>query len=225
MYTYNNLDRLDSPNGRKYRTPSGVLPSVTTILDATKSDAKKEILNQWRERIGVEKANKITKISATIGTLFHENMENYLLQRPRCSKSGMHYKIANKMADVVIEKGMCNVTKVFGVEAMLYFPGLYAGTADFIGDVYGQLSIGDFKNTRRPKTEEMVEDYYYQLVAYGMAHNELFQTNIKQGVIWMCAREPECLGEYQEFVLCGDKWNEYETKWINRIQQYYDALK
>ena len=55
------------------------------------------------------------------------------------------------MAKIVIEKGMCNVTEVWGSEVPLYFPELYAGTTDCVGVHLGDESILDFKQTNKPK--------------------------------------------------------------------------
>lgn len=82
----------------------------------------------------------------------------------------------------------------------------------------GDEAIMDFKNTRKPKKKEWLGGYFMQLAAYAMAHNELFETKIRKGVIFMVAREDQYLGEYQEFVVDLEEW---EDKWLDRLEMFY----
>ena len=78
----------------------------------------------------------------------------------------------------------------------------------------------DFKNSRQVKTREMIEDYFMQLAAYALSHNEMFSTNINRGVVMMATRE----GKYLEFVIEGDEFTHYETMWANKVCSYYDRF-
>ena len=61
-FDYQPIPRVTIEGRRYYATPDGNnLPSVTTILDRTKSPEKVEALNQWRRRVGAEKAQQIKK--------------------------------------------------------------------------------------------------------------------------------------------------------------------
>lgn len=79
-YEYKPLSR-ETVNGRRlYATPTGEkLPSVTTILDKTKSEEKKQALANWRKRVGVQKAQQITTEAANRGTRMHTYLEHYVL--------------------------------------------------------------------------------------------------------------------------------------------------
>jgi genome maintenance exonuclease 1 len=56
-FKYKALERATVDGSRKYATPDGEkLPSVTTILDATKSEESKQALANWRKRVGHAKA-------------------------------------------------------------------------------------------------------------------------------------------------------------------------
>ena len=58
------------PTGRTYTTPEGKkYPSVTTVLGA--SEDSKDGLNAWRQRIGEEEADKITRQAGARGTAVH----------------------------------------------------------------------------------------------------------------------------------------------------------
>ena len=51
-YNYKPLNRIDGAS-RLYETPDGArVPSVTTILDRTKSEESKQALQNWRKRVG-----------------------------------------------------------------------------------------------------------------------------------------------------------------------------
>jgi genome maintenance exonuclease 1 len=124
------------------------------------------------------------------------------------------------MAKVVIEKGLSNVNEVWGVEVPLYYPGLYAGTTDGCGLHLNDESILDYKQTNRAKRREWIDDYFVQLLMYATAHNEVHGTNIRKGVIFMCS----AANEYQEFVLEGAEWAEYEQRMWARLEQYYSQI-
>lgn len=219
-YEYKDIPKTTKEDGeRTYDTPSGKLPSVTTILDKT---SDKTQIFEWKKRIGSKNADYITKLSANVGTCFHKHLENFIKDEPRPTGSSLVRKYAKIISDVVIEKGLVKVDQIWGLECSLYFPGLYAGTADVIGIWKGKPAIMDFKNTRRPKKEEWLEGYFLQLTAYAMAHNEMFGTDIQTGVIMMVAREDEYLGEYQEFEI---KIKDWEDKWLTVLEKYYGIVK
>jgi hypothetical protein len=99
------LERTDTPTGRKYQTPSGdLVSSVTTILSATQSEESKNILKQWRDRVGDQEADRITKNATDIGTLLHNQLENYLLQKPVEWKTNMLHQLTRKMFSRVVEE-------------------------------------------------------------------------------------------------------------------------
>jgi genome maintenance exonuclease 1 len=123
------------------------------------------------------------------------------------------------MADVIIENGLNKVNEVWGMEQALYFPGLYSGTTDLVGVYDGEPAVMDYKQTNKPKKAEWVEDYYLQLTAYIMAHNEVYGTDIKRGVIFMCSRD----FQYQQFEVTPDTFNKYQDMWLGKIEEYLNA--
>lgn len=213
-FKYPDLSRKTYTNGsRLYNTPTGFLPSVTTILSET---SDKTGLKEWENRVGTETANRERKEAADLGTLMHEHLENHIRGIERPSGNNFIRKMAKTMADVIIESGLANMNEVWGMESGLYFPHLYAGTADLIGVHRDKESILDFKSTKKPKKEEWIENYFLQGTAYALAHNELFGTNIQQIVIFMVSRE----FEYQEFVVSTSKFGKYSKEWVARLNQY-----
>lgn len=210
-YTYAPLSKTQTAAGRLYLTPSGnKLPSVTTILNKT---ADKTFLIKWRKRVGEQEANRITNISTGLGTKMHKMLEDYLCDDTQPTGN----LFATAMANAIITNGLCDVDEVWGLEVGLFSENLYAGTTDCVGVHKGTPAIIDFKNSRKPKRKEWVEDYFLQLTAYAHSHNEMYGTTINKGVIMLATHD--C--EYQEFVIEGDEFEHYSTKWAHRVENYY----
>jgi genome maintenance exonuclease 1 len=106
---------------------------------------------------------------------------------------------------------------VYGIEAVMHYPGLYAGSADLVGIHKGEDAIMDFKQTNKPKQEAWIGDYFLQLAAYGMAHDHVYGTQINKGVIMMCSID----NYYQEFIVEGEKFRYYKHEFLRRLDQYY----
>ena len=224
------MSRVTEDGQRLYATPDGKrLPSVTTVLDKTKPEEKKAALNEWRRRVGVENAQKITTEAANRGTRMHTYLEDYIKQGQLRERGSNPFGWASHaMAQTVIEDGLRNVNEIWGVEIPLYFPSLYAGTTDGCGLHLNEESILDYKQTNKPKREEWIEDYYLQLTAYALAHNEVYGTNIRKGVVLMCVKPPvDDMGNplarpvYQEFVLQPERFDYWADQWWRRLEQYY----
>ena len=69
------LTQINTDNRRRYETDTGNLyPSVTTILQKKAAPW----IAKWRERVGEEEANRISRVAATRGTKIHKLCENAL---------------------------------------------------------------------------------------------------------------------------------------------------
>ena len=216
-FQYQNCQQINDPVTRKrvYQTPDGErLPSVTTILSATKDMTA---LNEWRKRVGHEKAQQITTEAAGVGTAMHANLERFLIGEQRQPGNNPVHVQANKMADVIIENGLSNMSEIWAMEQSLYFPGLYSGTTDGIGVFNGEPCVFDHKQTNKPKKAEWLDDYYMQLCAYILAHNEVYGTNIRRGVVFMCSRDLQ----YQQFDLLPENFNMWQDRWLDKVAEYY----
>ena len=218
-YNYTHISRESVEGKRHYCLPDGSkVPSVTTILDKTKPQEAKDSLLAWRKRVGEAKAKEITTEAAGRGTRMHKFLEDFIKTGTLTAPGSNPYsKESYRMAQHVIEHGLKNVSEVWGVEIPLYFPGLYAGTTDCVARWDDHLTILDFKQTNRPKKTEWIEDYFLQLAAYAMAHNELYNTNIQQGVILMCSANYEP----QNWIVSGLEFQRYCDAWSQRVDQFY----
>jgi hypothetical protein len=228
-YNYAPLNRTTIEGKRHYCLPDGSkVPSVTTILDRTKPEEKRQALANWKKRVGETKAQEITTEAANRGTRMHAYLEHYVLQEDMKPLPGNPFAHPSWfMAAEIILQGLTNVDEFWGVEVPLYYSGLYAGTTDCIGVWKGQPTIMDFKQTNRPKKREWIDDYFLQLCAYAGAHNDMHGTCINQGVILM-AQQPLVLEDgsigkpvYTEYVIEGDEFAYWNDQWLRRVEMYY----
>jgi len=218
-FNYTEMSRTNINGSRHYLTPDGdKLPSVTTILSATKSEESKEALNNWRKRVGVQKAQEITTEAASRGTRMHKWLENYIMDDVLGFPGSNPYsQQSHRMAENIISCGLNKCSEFWGTEISLYYPKIYAGSTDLVGVHDNSPAILDFKQSNKLKKREWIDDYFVQLVAYANAHNAVYGTTISKGVIMMCTAD----FVYQEFILEGDEFKHYENIWFKKLEEYY----
>lgn len=218
-YNYAKLDRQTINGERRYATPDGEkLPSVTTILDATKPEEAKKALREWRKRVGEKQAQQITTEAAGRGTRMHKWLENYIKTGETGEPGSNPYSLqSHQMAQSIIREGLSKCDEFWGTEVPLYYPKVYAGTTDLVGVHDGSEAIMDHKQTNKPKKREWIEDYFIQLAAYAAAHNEVHGTKIRKGVIFMCSAD----NQYQEFIAEGSDFDQWTDRWFKRVEEYY----
>jgi hypothetical protein len=221
-FNYQRFDRVTIEGSRRYATPDGEkLPSVTTILDATKSEESKKALMEWRKRVGAQKAQEIITEAAGRGTRMHKYIEDYIktgvLTEPG---SNPYSQQSHKMAQEIINKGLDKCDEAWGVEVPLYLPKIYAGTTDLCGVHDGCEAIMDHKQSNKVKKREWIEDYFVQSTAYAEAHNEVYGTKIRKGVIFMCTADVQ----YLEFIVEGNEFDKYKDMWFRRVEEYYQKF-
>jgi len=173
------ISRKTTPQGRRYFTPEGkAYPSITTILGQL---SKKSIM-EWRARVGEEEANRISSFAASRGTAVHKLAEDYINNDPDWDKGVMPHNLASFLdLKHIIDTRLNNV---WFQEEFLYSDKLEtAGQVDCIAEFDGELSIIDFKTSRKPKKKEWIENYFIQTSFYAAAFYERTGIPIKQGVI------------------------------------------
>ena len=158
---------------RHYDIGQEKLPSVTTILQATQSDEKKKVLEDWKNRVGADNAENIKNEAANRGSIMHRIIEGYLLGQRHADLSDQGI-LAGTMAQTIIDEGLeGSMDEIWGTEITLYYPKLYAGASDLAGVYEGRESIMDFKQSNKPKQKAWITDYLLQLAAYATAHNQV----------------------------------------------------
>ena len=229
-FDYKPIPRVVVEGKRFYATPDGArLPSVTTILDRTKPEEKRQALENWKRSVGVERAQQITTEAANRGTRMHTYLERYIKDGVMPARGSNPFGWPSYvMAQTIIDQGLRHVSEFWGIEVPLYFPEIYAGTTDGAGLHLNEQCILDYKQTNKPKRREWIDDYFMQLAAYAEAHNEVYGTAIKKGVVLMCVKpdldaDHNIIGQpqYQEFVLEGSEFDYYRAAWWRRVEQYY----
>ena len=218
IYTYPELKRQESDEGRFYLdSKNHPVPSVTTVLNKTSN--KEDSIQQWRNRVGEEEANRIIKQSTDIGTMVHEALELYLNEKEwRNFSDNQDGVLAERMTEKFIESGLNSITEVWGLEVGLILDGLYAGTADCVGKINGVPSLIDFKTARKMKKREWIEDYFLQCCAYANAHNVMFNTDINQIVILMIDRDLI----FKEFIVKPTEFNILTKLWKKRLIEFHN---
>jgi len=217
-YVYPKSTR-ESIEGLRHYTVDGEerrLPSVTTVIAQTKDKKDKESIERWKQKVGEARAEEIKNEAAARGTAMHKYLEDLILGQRSMDLTTTGQE-AQRMAEIIVDRGLNRCSDIYGVEAVLYYPGLYAGSCDLIGKIDDKVSIIDFKQTNKPKQREWIGDYFLQMAAYGMAHDAVYNTAIEQGVILMCSRD----GYFQEFVIEGKEYREAKYEFLRRLDQFY----
>ena len=214
------------------RNKNGFLICDFKIVDKYKYKAysrNDESLAQWRKRVGEEQATRITVDAARRGTEMHLVLEKYCQAIPYLNLTSQGNQ-SRLMAHTIVEN-LGKLKEIWGSEVHLmyeeYCPSLYpdpknmawAGQTDVVGLYDDKPTIIDFKQANKLKKKEWIEDYYYQIAAYSLAH-KAYYGEITQGIIAICTRNYE----YQQFIMDEDKLLEYENKWMDRAYEYYKKL-
>ena len=216
LYEYPASMRTSIEGRRHYEITGEKLPSVTTILSATKSKEAQESIARWKSKVGENEAERVRDQAASRGTNMHLHLERYVEGKGHMDLTD-EGQVAGDMAQVIINKGLCDLSEIWGSEVVLYYPGLYAGATDLVGVYDYEDSIVDFKQSNKPKRKEWIEDYFMQLGAYAMAHNQVYDSEITQGVILMCTPDKY----FQKFQIKGKEFIKYQHKFLERLDKYY----
>ena len=216
-FDYQTIKRVDSESGRVYDINNEKLPSVTTILGATRSEESKAKLAAWRQREGEIKADQIRDDAAARGTIMHRILEGFIKGEGHMDLTKLGQE-AGTMAQNIIDKGHFEpLEEVWGLEMPLWYPGLYAGASDVAGLYDGRESIIDFKQSNKYKKREWIDDYFIQCAAYAVAHNYVYGTNIQSGVILISVKG----GDVLRYVSHGKEFQHFMWTWLGRVGQYY----
>ena len=190
---------IEGPDGRRYRTPEGLLyPSVTTVLGLGQDMSWKD---DWIARVGQAEADKISKQATNRGTAVHDILEKYLNNEENPHKGHMPANIYSaKKLFPVLES---NLNKVIRQETPLYSDKLRtAGRVDVVGEWKGIRSIIDFKTSKKYKQKSDIEGYFMQAAFYAFAWYERTGQPVSQIVILVIVDE----GSHQIFVERTKDW-------------------
>ena len=146
----------------------------------------------------------------------HKYLEDLILGQRSLDLTDLGQQ-AQTMAEIIVDRGLNDCSEIYGTEAVLYYPGLYAGSCDLIAKYKDKTTIIDFKQTNKPKQREWIGDYFLQMGAYGMAHDAVYGTTIEQGIIMMCSKD----GFYQQFMIEGEEFRQAKHNFLGRLNEFY----
>lgn len=199
-------------SGRKYKTPDGKLyPSITTVLSAY----NKQAIMEWRQRVGEEEANKISRQAAGRGTKLHNVVEKYLLNEMSDMKIQTMMPDTKELFLSVRKHIDKHVGDVYGIEQALYSHKLrLAGRCDCIAEWDGRLSIVDWKTASKRKEESHIQNYFMQASAYAEMFGELTGKSINQIVVVIAVQS-----EFPQIFV--DEKTKYLTPLNQFIERYW----
>lgn len=179
-----NYDELlveNAVSGRTYVTPSGGrYPSITTVLGIL----SEESIRKWRERVGAEEANRISRKAASRGTNLHTIVEKYINNEEGfLDGKALHViEMFNSIKPILDER----VDNIHLQEKTLYSDYFQiAGRVDCIAEIDGVLTVIDYKTSSRQKKKEDISSYFMQAAFYAAAYFEQTGYEIKQSGIIM----------------------------------------
>jgi PD-(D/E)XK nuclease superfamily len=184
------MTREDTPTGRYYYTPDGRerFPSMTTVLGRVLSSTW---LDEWKARVGEEEAAKVSGVATTRGSSVHLLAERYVLNEEDYARGAMPFNLVTfsqlrKVLDA-------HVNRVRGIEMPMFSRILgVAGTTDLVADYDDELSIIDYKTSKRLKKREDIEGYLLQGGGYAGMFGETYGfMPLKVVVVIAVDHEPE----------------------------------
>ena len=204
-------------NGQQYFVDAkgDRLPSVTTILQATKSQEDREALKKWRERIGAAEASQIVQAASRRGTGTHKQIQRYLQgEAVSCPDSIQPYWQS-------IEPVLQQLDSVRLVEGPVFHYDVgYAGKVDCVASYQGVPCICEWKTADKPKgSVEHLYDYPLQLVAYCGAVNQSYEEyGVSLNHALLVVAIPEMPAEV--FWFEPDTLIEYWQHWEQRVATF-----
>ena len=169
------LEKKEKNGIRLYNLPDGRwVPSITSVT----SFYNRQIFADWRKRVGIEEANRITKKATARGTDFHEAAQAYLENRNLVWED---YLPATKFMFHHATPYLDKINNIHAIERTLYseYYGL-AGRVDCIAEYDGELAVIDFKTSEKIKPEKWLENYFVQEMFYAAAYYELTEIPVKK---------------------------------------------
>lgn len=162
------LEKKETPGIRLYQLPSGKwVPSITSVT----SFYNRQVFVEWRKRVGVEKANEITRKATARGTDFHTICQDYLENK---DMDWSNYQPLSKIMFEAAKPYLDRINNIHAIERTVYseYFGL-AGRVDCIAEYEGELAVIDFKTSEKIKPESWIENYFVQEMFYAAAYYEL----------------------------------------------------
>jgi hypothetical protein len=234
------LQRIDTPNGRAYallreNDSPLFMPSVTSILSLKSSS----YLTELEQKIGKEDLQRISDRAAKRGTAMHLFLENYmicirkkgdpdscLLYTQRKSTDTLLHEMDKDRVDNgrslfynLYHSGIFDkIKKVIFTEKFLHSEKfLFAGTTDFgFLDTRDYIVITDFKSASSPRDEDTIDKYKYQVAAYAIAFEEMYNKPVHRGEVWISYSDG-----LQIIEVCGEEMELKKVEFLELCTAYH----
>ena len=169
------LNKKETPGCRLYELPNGDwVPSITSVT----SFYNREKFIKWRQKVGEEKANQITRKATSRGTDFHEVAQDYLEGK---SVDWESHLPTSKFMFHACKPILDRIDNIHAIERTLFSEYLgIAGRVDCIAEFDGELAVIDFKTSEYIKPEEWLENYFVQETFYACAYYEMTGIPVKK---------------------------------------------
>jgi len=222
-FEWHDIKATTTDDGRVYHTSYGGAPSVTTIL----STLPHPELDEWRERVGHEEADRVSKEACDIGTLMHDSLEAHILKNTYdWGDDEFLYSMAKPMAQVIKLYGFKKLNRVWGVECPLHYQDLYAGRVDLIGVYDGNPTVMDYKTTKFAKSPDYLHNYRIQIALYCMAFEWMHGIRIEHGINFFATRPNIEFGKSAESIIVEidpKMMMEYKYRAIEVLVDYWSV--
>lgn len=192
------------------------LPSVTTILNATKPQEARDALMRWRDRLGATEAGRISAAASRRGSMTHKHVKTYLAgEAPVCPDAIRPYWNS-------LEPVLADVQHVRLLEETVFHHDLgYAGKVDCVASYQGVPCVVDWKTADQPKGSiERLYDGPLQLAAYCGAVNHSYPEpciSVRQAILVVAIPDqPAEIFRFEPEAMM-QLWQE----WQERVKQFY----
>lgn len=170
-----NTETIDGK--RFYVTPTGKLPSITTVLSILSRDS----IQAWRKRVGEVQANAISTRASRRGTSVHQMCEDYINNQFDSKKFLPNDRETFNSLKPILDEHLNNV---YAQEVPLWSEYLgVAGRVDCIAEWDGKIAVIDFKTSRKLKKKEYISNYFQQCAAYAVMWEERTGISINNIVV------------------------------------------
>ena len=240
------IERVERHGHRYYQVKRdgeviGTYPSMTTILGNTKD---KSGLDKWRDRVGHEEADRISNLSMNRGTILHRLIELYKGIQGSPEERLAELKVIastdeeccqfkeKELGAHWLEEGwkmfmkfwnhhedfFDRVVRVLAAEKFIWSEKGYAGTLDNASEIVGnKILIIDYKNSRKPKRDSWITDYYCQVAGYSVAFWERTGIVPTGCEVWIVN---ELEDKPQIFTMTYDDMKYYFKEFMKRLRQF-----
>ena len=173
---------FDGARWYKSTADEGVYPSITNVLKSTDTEGT-AALKEWRNNIGHEAADNITKYAAADGVRWHKFCESFVARKPT-------WPAFEKPGDIpfgvaLAETLNAKIKRVVASETRVCSPRLgVAGRIDMCIELWdGRYAILDFKRGKRAKTGNRLDTAALQTTFYAEAISDRLDRPVEDVVI------------------------------------------